>query len=142
MKSGKLSSAIEALMRKNNWSQNDAAKHYKVTQSTVFRWLQGTVDPRPNALQQMAMDAGDDRALRGVFEARLGKGLAQVLREQAQTAKVDGNLSKAILDDPADHLDQLYLGLHNVVVKVYRDAMWGDESSAAKLRDAFKVLAK
>lgn len=142
MKSSDLRGAIEALMRKNNWSQNDAAKHYRVTQSTVFRWLQGTVDPRPNALQQMVIDAGDNAELRRAFERRLGKDLAQMLREQAQTVRVDGTLSKTVLENPANNLDRLYVGLYHLSLKIYRDAMWGDESCAAKLRDAFKVLSK
>jgi transcriptional regulator with XRE-family HTH domain len=143
MKRGSLSGAVESLLRKNNWSQNDAAKHYGVTQSTVFRWLQGTVDPRPNALRQMVFDAGEDKALRSIFEARLGKGLAQVLREQAQTFKVaEGNLSKSVLENPTDHVDQIFVALYHSIVKAHRDAIWGDGGSAEKLRDAYRALAK
>lgn len=81
-------------MRKRGWVQDDLAKHFAVAQSTVARWLDGSVKPNPKRVEQIAQFCDIDMAL----AMRLNFKLSDPATEAASMATRMAQMETAIGD--------------------------------------------
>lgn len=81
-------------MRQRGWVQEDMARHFKVSQSTIARWLDGSVKPGPRRVEDIAEFCQIDMPTAMRLNFKLGPEATEVSSLAGRVAALEGALSE------------------------------------------------